>query len=53
LLKLGNFAKEVEDATKSNLVRGSILAEKGDFRQGWLHHQRVEVAKDRDLAGNQ
>ncbi len=50
--KVGNFAKEGEDATKSALLRGGVLAEKGGFRQGRLHHQKVEVAKDRDLAWN-
>jgi hypothetical protein len=52
LPKVGSFAKEGKDAMKSALVRGSILAEKGNFQQRVLHHQRVEVAKNGDLAWN-
>jgi hypothetical protein len=52
LPKVGSFAKEGKDVMKSALVRGGVLAEKGDFQQKVLHHQRVEVAKNRDLAWN-
>jgi hypothetical protein len=52
LPKAGSFAKEGKDTMKSALDRGGILAEKGDFRQRVLHHQRVEVTKNGDLAWN-
>ena len=50
--KVGSFAKKGKDAMRA-LVRGNNGAQKCDFQQRVLHHQRVEVAKDRDLAGNQ
>jgi hypothetical protein len=52
LPKVGSFAKESKYAMKSTLVRGGVVADKGDFQQRVLHHQRLEVAKNRDLAWN-
>jgi hypothetical protein len=51
LKKVGSFAKKVKDAMRA-LVRGDVGAERCDFQQRALHHQRVEVAKNRDLAWN-
>jgi hypothetical protein len=52
LPKEGSFAKEGKYAMKSALVRGGVVADKGDFQQRVLHHQRLEVAKNGDLAWN-
>jgi hypothetical protein len=52
LPKVGSFAKESKYAMKSALVRGGVVADKGDIQQRVLHHQRLEVAKNGDLAWN-
>ncbi len=52
LPKVGSFAKEGKYVIKSARVRGGIVANKGDFQQRVLHHQRLEVAKNRDFAWN-
>jgi hypothetical protein len=49
--KVGSFAKKGKGAMRA-LVRGDNGAEKCDLQQQVLHHQRVEVAKNRDLAWN-
>ncbi len=49
--KVGSFAKKGKDAMRA-LIRGDDGAEKCDLQQRVLHHQRVEVAKNGDLAWN-
>ncbi len=49
--KVGSFAKKGKDAMRA-LVRGNNRAGKYDLQQRVLHHQRVEVAKNGDLAWN-